>query len=521
MKKKNIAMFGLSGLLVLSGCNVPDNANTPANSTLTSSSVSSSIDIYDLASALKNDLEYSAQLKEVDYNYITKYFSLNSTTDAVMFASDDTSEEVVVFKAADAVSAKNISDNIPSFIESQEDTFSSYSEEDASRLKNAVSYINGVYVVLCVSDNPVEAQSIIDDVFNGKKILEHVDHENSNQDNKTDNNTNDKPQDDNNDNKTDNTDDNNDNKSEDYPEIISNDQVTEYSAVTVIGNTGYTFTGYNDAAVKTYTTALNNLASTMAGQATVYNIPVLLSSGIIFPDNLSSYNKTADQKKSVQDIKSYLNDSVKTVDMYDVLMQHRNEYLYFRTDHHWTALGAYYAYTEFCKEKGIAPNELESFQTKIFEDFKGSYVTDTSDPNLTANPDTITAYLPKAVNTKMHVVEAGGKEFDWPIINDVNNYASSAKYSAFAAGDNSFTTIDNNDLTDGSACIVIKDSFGCAFMPFLVDHYQHIYEVDFRYWTGSLAQLAREKNATDIIFILNLCNTSNAFTAGKITGLCS
>jgi len=53
--------------------------------------------------------------------------------------------------------------------------------------------------------------------------------------------------------------------------------------------------------------------------------------------------------------------------------------------------------------------------------------------------------------------------------------------------------IENKDLTDGSACIVVKESFGNAFIPFLVDHYQKIYVVDYRYWTGSISELAEKK----------------------------
>ena len=61
---------------------------------------------------------------------------------------------------------------------------------------------------------------------------------------------------------------------------------------------------------------------------------------------------------------------VKNVDVYDVLMQHRTEYEYFRTDHHWTTLGAYYAYTEFCKAKGITPESLDAYsKNRILTDF--------------------------------------------------------------------------------------------------------------------------------------------------------
>ena len=113
---------------------------------------------------------------------------------------------------------------------------------------------------------------------------------------------------------------------------------------------------------------------------------------------------------------------VKNVDVYDVLMQHRTEYEYFRTDHHWTTLGAYYAYTEFCKAKGITPESLDAYSKKQdFDGFLGSFYNDTSDAKLKANPDTVTAYYPNAESI-CHVTASDGKKYDWPVIYDVSNY---------------------------------------------------------------------------------------------------
>ena len=59
-------------------------------------------------------------------------------------------------------------------------------------------------------------------------------------------------------------------------------------------------------------------------------------------------------------------------------MTHRKEYIYYRTDHHWTALGAYYAYQQLCAAKGIEPEDLNGYETKEFDGFLGSFYNDTS-----------------------------------------------------------------------------------------------------------------------------------------------
>lgn len=59
-------------------------------------------------------------------------------------------------------------------------------------------------------------------------------------------------------------------------------------------------------------------------------------------------------------------------------------------------------------------------------------------------------------------------------------------------------------MTDGSRCIVVKESFGNAFVPFLTDHYQTIYVLDYRYWKGSISDFAVQNNVQDVLFVNNL-----------------
>ena len=108
------------------------------------------------------------------------------------------------------------------------------------------------------------------------------------------------------------------------------------------------------------------------------------------------------------------------------------------------------------------------------------------------------------------------KYFSWPVIYDVSNYNAGLKYSTFIASDNPYTEIENKDLSDGSSCIVVKESFGNAFIPFLVDHYQTVYVVDYRYWTGSISKLAQDKNVNDVLFLNNLSMIRNKSLVGKL-----
>ena len=198
----------------------------------------------------------------------------------------------------------------------------------------------------------------------------------------------------------------------------------------------------------------------------------------------------------------------KVINPYENLMAHRDEYIYFRTDHHWTADGAYYAYEALCKAAGLVRIPREDHKTDTFEGFIGSFYKDTNqNKKLGENPDSIKVYYPISENTSLKYTTTEGKTNSWKVIWDVESYGSSMKYSTFIAGDNPFTKIENEDLKDGSSCVVVKESFGNALVPFLVDHYEKIYVIDYRYWQGDLTEFASENNIDCLLY------TSGIFTA--------
>ena len=303
-----------------------------------------------------------------------------------------------------------------------------------------------------------------------------------------------------------------------YDKIESKEKVKVVNGVAVVGNSAYELFTYRESSAKAYAKAVNALAKDLDGKAEVYDMVIPLSSGITFPDNLVEKIDSTNQRNAMLSIMGMMNSQVKSVDIYDALMKHRKEYIYFRTDHHWTALGAYYAYTALCEEMGIEPEKLEEYETREFEGFVGSFYNDTKNESLKKHQDVITAYLPKS-EAKMHVTPAKGQDYDWDIIYDVSAYGASLKYSTFIASDNPFTEITNQTLTDESACIVVKESFGNAFVPFLVDHYQHVYVVDYRYWQGNLSKLAEEKKAKDVILLNNLSMIRNQYLVGQLQGV--
>ena len=225
-----------------------------------------------------------------------------------------------------------------------------------------------------------------------------------------------------------------------------------------------------------------------------------------------------DKKTAIDKISGFLNGNVTVINPYENLMRHRDEYIYFRTDHHWTADGAYYAYEELCRAAGLTPISREEHKTDTFDGFLGSFYKDTNqNAELGKNPDSVKVYYPVSENTSLVYTSTNGNSNSWKVIWDVSDYGASMKYSTFIAGDNPFTKIENKDKMDGSSCIVVKESFGNALVPFLVDHYETIYVVDYRYWQGNISQLAEEYNVDDLYFLNNLSMIRSDYLVGKLS----
>lgn len=291
-----------------------------------------------------------------------------------------------------------------------------------------------------------------------------------------------------------------------YQRIELKGDQQQYDAVYRVGDTGYEMYSYVDSTAKKYADNVNAVADALAGKANVYMLPIPLSSGISLPDELYGKDVFGDQKEAEQKIIGYMNGNVKSVALYDALLAHRTEYVYFRTDHHWTATGAYYAYEQFCKAKGITPTPIASYKADEYDGFLGTFYRD-SNQNATMgeNPDRVVAYHPLSTEATLDYGDSENANLTrGKIIYDESDAPASLKYGAFITGDNAYSVINNPDVTDSSSCIVVKESFGNAFVPFLTDHYQTIYVLDYRYWKGSISQFAQDKGVQDVLFVNNL-----------------
>lgn len=269
-------------------------------------------------------------------------------------------------------------------------------------------------------------------------------------------------------------------------------------------------------AVDVYIQAMNKCAESLEGITNVYSVLVPNSSSVLSDEEYKKLGGS-NQRQAID----YYYNSYKNVTGIDVLSgieANKDQYLYFRTDHHWTALGAYQAYKAFCDAKGWEPESLDSYQKMRFEPFLGTLYNELNLPEMAANPDYVDAYIPNATND-MTYWDTDGSEIQWNVIYDVSEWNQGAGYYCFIGGDKPMSEIHNPTKEEGDSVLVIKESFGNCFVPYLVDHYKTVYIADFRYTGINVVDFCKENNITDVIFENNISIIGSQEVASKIYNL--
>ncbi|MGM9538756.1 MAG: DHHW family protein [Candidatus Onthomonas sp.] len=298
------------------------------------------------------------------------------------------------------------------------------------------------------------------------------------------------------------------------PELDDDAVVEKLSAVLSIDNAAYEYYNFVQEYADNYTDAINRAAEQLEGISNVYSIIVPNSMGICVPTDVQNAANTSDQKAAIEYMNACLSEKVTAIPVYHTLLKHYldGEYLYFRTDHHWTALGAYRAYEQFAQAAGFTPTPLEDYISHEFDGFLGTFYNSTKSEAMAKTPDTVYAYEAPSTNN-IHITNEDTKDWLYVVIGNVENSSAGNKYGTFIGGDNPFSYVENPNKDDGSAIMLVKESYGNAFAPFLIENYQYVYIVDYRYVSKvdnrKIAQMCQDLGVDDVLF-LNTISTTRA-----------
>ncbi len=284
--------------------------------------------------------------------------------------------------------------------------------------------------------------------------------------------------------------------------------------VFVFKNRAFEMFGGGPEMGKSYADVINSYNRLLKSGIQVYNLIIPVALEFELTEKYAKYQKP--NRPAIENIYNSEDPEIKKVWAIDEIRKHREEYIYFNTDHHWTSLGAYYAYRAFCATAGLTPVSLDTVAYKTKNTFLGSLYRLTRDPSLQSNPDSVRYYLFKD-SVNFYIGNS-----------TIGNWTKSKMYGEGASGPNSYSVFLQGDLPtvkmetqhkNGRKIAVVKESYGNAFAPFLINNYEKVIVVDQRYYTGDFVAMLKAEGINELLFINNIFAAHTPFHINKIKGL--
>ena len=288
---------------------------------------------------------------------------------------------------------------------------------------------------------------------------------------------------------------------EDWEGLKGEDEAAIYGDLVVIDGTVLSRLGFDQAASDHHAALMNQAGNALAAKGIrFFNVPAPTSISVLLSSERLAELGAADQGKTLRYMFAQENENVGKVNAFNNLLAHNNEYLYFNTDHHWTALGAYYTYQSFCETAGFEAVPLSEFTEWNMGAFTGTWYYSVNNRNL--KTDEVIALVPPG-NDDIHMEIMGYPDYTSVIV-DETGADSNMKYNCFIAGDNQLTVITNDALPDAPDCLVIKDSFGNPFTVYLTQHYHRIYVLDYRKNFTPVSTVAEQYGVQDVVLVQSI-----------------
>lgn len=245
------------------------------------------------------------------------------------------------------------------------------------------------------------------------------------------------------------------------------------------------------------------------------------TSGLVMQEKLPKNARLFDQAKYIDQVQKAMKD-YNFVDVRDTLMDHNEEYIYYKTDHHWTSAGSCLAYEVWSEHTGGEAEKKDELAENVVSDkFRGSLYSKILDAD-SAYDEIWTYGLQKddAFGSKDCTVMIDEKQ-QLDSIYDDEKLQEKDKYAYFLGGNYGQVHIQNQKAASkakGKNILIIKDSFANSFVPFVTQDYENIYMVDLRYYNGDMKSYLQEHNITDVLVLYNISNFISDRNLHKLTG---
>lgn len=297
------------------------------------------------------------------------------------------------------------------------------------------------------------------------------------------------------------------------PVIPADEEYQKVRAVIISKGRAIQVFGGSKVTVQPFADLINRYQSAMGSGVKVYAMIIPSGSDFFLPRELTGGELK--ERRNIDEFEAMLDPGIINVRAYDAIAPHTGKYIWFNTDHHWTGLGAYYAYRAFARSAGLEPLPLSRFTHKVLPGtFLGSLYYRTRSKDLAANRDTLNYYVVPG-ETRTWIIRKG---MTGGLLSSLyfEQTGGGNSYGLFLAGDHPLVRIQT-DHKNGRKIVVIKDSYGNAFAPYLAAHFEEILVVDYRYFKGNIPTLMRQYGAKELLYAHNsfAANTTGTVNYGR------
>ena len=278
-----------------------------------------------------------------------------------------------------------------------------------------------------------------------------------------------------------------------------------------LGKNGYLMEAFNAPSQTQYDATVNAMTSFAQKHPDLKQYALIAPNSVnILKSNLPAFAPADDQNPWIDKLKDSLTSAgVTFIDIRDTFTDHKAEDLYYHTDHHWTTLGAYYAYLQAAAVMGIDISSDSYDKAPVSQTFKGTLSAKSGFRS--GETDELDVFLPNGDNTLSSVVNYVDEQKKSASFYDTSNLNTRDKYALFFGGNHAQIKI-STPTESNNTLLVLKDSYANSFVPFLAQHYRKIIMIDPRYYYGDLEQLLQVENVQEVLYLYN-ANTFFADTS--------
>ncbi|MCR5322270.1 MAG: hypothetical protein K6E85_03230 [Lachnospiraceae bacterium] len=241
--------------------------------------------------------------------------------------------------------------------------------------------------------------------------------------------------------------------------------------------------------------AVKQLQDALVAKKIPLRVMLVPTAGDILSDKLPAYAPNANQQAVIEYAKKQ---GLNIVDVTAALAEHKTEYIFYKTDHHWTSLGSYYAYAEWMRDKGMTPDSISAWKKEqLCDNFRGTTYAKVNYPF--AAYDVIDAYY----KAEKHRVDYNNGNYVADSIYERKFLDGTDQYAVFLNSNQSTTVVNGNG---NGKCLIIKDSYANCFAQFCIDDYEETHLIDMRFFRGSVEGYIKENGISEVLVLYNIPN---------------